>query len=447
MKKMKNILMIVVDCARGEKTVLDLPRSTPGTRRSARLPFLEFLRSRGTTWTNFHSVSSTTSPNFASMFTGRLPVRHGIKEHSRYSLLEEVETVAEILGHHGYHTYAEVSGPLIPETGLNRGFMHYRTRERQEYLHRGFLQYLGDFFPRLQEPWFLVLHFWEAHQPYQNPEPFNTPDFGQTAYDRALSFVDHYLHLMFREVDFRGTSLLYMGDHGERLPEDYLLNEQLGGNEKAVLELYQRFSREQRNGFDYDGWYAALEKELGDVTAKIYAHNVVGHGFHLTEDLVRVPLIIVDEEHTRPGRISRELRSQTDIFATLLDLAGIEKIPGEVPESTSLFKPTEQEKIYIEANGSGGKKFESRCYLRGAKSNRWKYWRVEAEGVTHRVLWDLESDPRETHNVIETYPEIASEMEQFVDEQLEDNRSHFVDINSKEAQIIEERLRDLGYIE
>lgn len=447
MKIMKNILMIVVDCARGEKTILDLPNASPGTRRSARLPFVEFLRTRGTTWTNFHSVSSTTSPNFASMFTGMLPVQHGIKEHSRYSLLDDVETAAEILSHHGYHTYAEVSGPLIAETGLNRGFMHYRTRERQEYLHRGFLQYLGDFFPRLQEPWFLVLHFWEAHQPYQNPDPFNTPEFGQTAYDRALSFVDHYLHLMFRDVDFRNTTILYMGDHGERLPEDYLLNQQLGGEEIAVLQQYQQFTREQRGGFDYDRWYATLEKELGEVPAKIYAHNVLGHGFHLTEDLVRVPLIIVDNERTRAGRISRELRSQTDIFATLLDLAGVDEIPADVRNSISLFKPAEKDTIYLEANGSGGKKFESRCYLRGAKSNRWKYWRVEADGVNHRVLWDLKNDPRETHNIIESYPEIAAEMDEFVNEQLKDNRSHFVDIDSKEAQIIEERLRDLGYIE
>ncbi len=447
MKKMKNILMIVVDCARGEKTIMDLPKSTPGTRRSARLPFVEYLRSHGTTWTNLHSVSSTTSPNFASMFTGLLPVQHGIKEHSRYSLLDNVETAAEILSRHGYHTYAEVSGPLIPETGLNRGFMHYRTRERQEYVHQGFLQYLGDFFPRLKEPWFLVLHFWEAHQPYQNPEPFNSPEFGQTAYDRALSFLDHYLHIMFRDVDFRHTSVLYMGDHGERLPEDYLLNHQLGGEEIAVLQRYQQFSRAQKGKFDYEGWYATLEKELGEVQAKIYAHNVVGHGFHLTEDLVRVPLIIVDKEHTQPGRISRELRSQTDIFATLLDLTGIREESQNAPQSTSLFKPVSRDKIYLEANGSGGKKFESRCYLRGAKTNRWKYWRVEAKGVNHRVLWDLETDPRETQNVIETYPEIAADMDKFVDEQLKDNRSHLVDVNSKEAQIIEERLRDLGYIE
>ena len=37
---MKNILLIVADCARSEKTVLDLPQGSPRTRCSARLPFL-----------------------------------------------------------------------------------------------------------------------------------------------------------------------------------------------------------------------------------------------------------------------------------------------------------------------------------------------------------------------------------------------------------------------
>jgi len=443
----KNLLMIVVDCARSEKTIIDLPQGSPLTRRSAPLPFMEYLRTEGTTWTDFHAVSSTTTPNFASMFTGLLPVQHGIQEHSRYSLLDDVTTVAEILSNNGYHSCAEVTGPLIPETGLDRGFTHYRWRDRTEYLHNGFLQYLGDFLPSLMEPWFLCLHLWEAHQPYQDPEPFNANESGLTPYDRALSFVDHILYYALNGLDLSRTSVIYCGDHGERLECDYRLNQALGGKEISVLQTFYQFTAEHPDSFSYDEWFRRLHEDLGEITARIYAHNVLGHGFHLTEDLIRTPLVIVDKERCEEGAIRTNLRTQTDLFATILDLAGIPCPIDHSQTGRSLLNDLDEDMIYIEANGSGGKQYESRCYLRGAKSRRWKYWRIEADGLEHQVLWDLENDPRETTNVASTHPDICKTMGRFVDKCLENRRSHLVDLEKHEAEEIEKRLRDLGYIE
>lgn len=438
---------MVLDCARSEKMIIDMMKGNRFTRRSARLPFLEHLRTEGKTWTNYHSISSTTTPNFASMFTGLFPLQHGIKEHSRYRLLDDVPTVAEILSDAGYHTYAEVSGPLIPETDLKRGFQHYRWRDKNEYLHQGFLQHLNNLFARLEEPWFLVLHFWEAHEPYQNPEPFNTDEYGLTTYDRALSFIDHFMHYFFMNHDLRNTSVIYTSDHGERLAQDYLLNANLGGEEFRVWELLREFQASNSGTFPYSKWFDFLQQELGEIKARIYAHNVVGHGFHLTEDLIRVPLIIKDKDFCEAGAVCDELRQQTELFPTLLDLAGISHHPEYPVQGKSLFESDKKEMIYIEANGSGGKKFSSQCYLRGAKDNRWKYWRVETDGVIHQELWDLQKDPRETKNVIEEYPGIAMRFDEFVSQNTLNDRSKMVDIGTDEAEIIEEHLRELGYIE
>ncbi len=444
---MKNIILIAIDCARAEKTIIDLPQGNEWTRRSAPLPFLEQLRCRGRTWSQLHSVSSTTTPNFASMLTGLLPVEHGIKEHSRYQLLPDVTTLAEILARHGYYTYAEVSGPLIPETGLKRGFMHYHWRDKSEYLHRGFLARMKQVFGQLQEPFFLLLHFWEAHQPYQNPAPFHEPAYGATPYDRALSFVDHFLYHFFNAVSLPNTSIIYTGDHGERLPEDYQLNRECGGEEYLIFETYREFVKRRPGPFDFDGWFEYVQQHLGEDWARIYAHNVVGHGFHLTEELIRVPLVIVDPDWCTPGSLDEELRSQIDLFPTILEMAGIPSWQQYCPRARSLFQTIEEAPIYIEANGSGGKQFASRCYLRGAKTSRWKYWRLEAPGLEKKVLWNLQGDPRETHNVLNQYPEVAEELDTFVSEQLLNDRTAEVDLDSEEAAVIEERLRDLGYIE
>ncbi len=457
---MKNILLIVVDCARTEKTLLDLPGGTAGTRRSARLPFLDRLRARGTTWTGFNAVSSTTTPNFASMFTGLLPTEHGICEHSRFSLRPGLATVAGILRDQGYHTYAECTGPLITEAGLDRGFDHYRYRDRSEYLHTGFRRYLQDLLPTLRRPWFLCLHLWEAHQPYQNPPPFTAEFCGRTPHDRALSLVDAQLDELFGGWDPDRAAIVYTSDHGERLAEDYALNQALGGREKPVLDAYQHFLATQREGFDFDAWFTVLRGKLGENTARIYAHNVLGHGFHLTEDLIRVPLVICDGDRCSPGETREGLRSQVDLGATLLDLAGLPT--SELAGGRSLLVGPDPEMVYTEANGSGGKQYATRCYLRGARSHRWKYWRQEVPGnaqPVRRVLWDLRADPRETTDVAGELPERVAELDRFVDRSLAvgtagspgaagiaRDPARGQEPDEIKAQRIEEKLRELGYL-
>jgi arylsulfatase A-like enzyme len=289
----------------------------------------------------------------------------------------------------------------------------------------------------MAEPWFLCLHLWEAHAPYQNPPPFDEPRFGATPHDQALSLVDVHLAELFKESDFSGTSLLYMSDHGERLVEDYLLNQELDGEEWQVLKVHRQFVRQSAGGFDYEAWFGFLSRALGETRARIYAHNVLGHGFHLTEDLIRTPLVIADPDLDK-GRTVEGLRSQKDLHDTLLDLAGCS------PGSDSLLDGTGREKIYIEANGSGGKQFASRCYLRGARTERFKYWRVEAPGEHPAVLWDLREDPRETHNCIEAHPDAARDLDAFVTNSLEQRTEPSSD--PENAAAIEAKMRELGYL-
>jgi arylsulfatase A-like enzyme len=446
---MKNILLIVADCARAEKTIVDVPQSSPGTRRSARLPFLESLRERGTTWSRFFAVSSTTTPNFAAMFTGLAPREHGIVEHSRHAL-RDVPTLAEILREHGYHTVAEVTGPLVRECGLDRGFTDYRWRDRSAYLHAGFGEYVRELLPRLDQPWFLCLHLWEAHAPYQNPPPFRGAEYGVTPYDRALSALDHQLLEVCADVHPEETTVIYCGDHGERLTADYELNETLGGDEMDVLRCYQRYVARHSGGFDFDAWFETARAELGEIPARIYAHNALGHGFHLTDELVHIPLVIVDEERCAAGATDDSLRSQVDFHATVLDLAGIENAAGAGPGRSLLAPPAQggdPEMIYIEANGSGGKKYASRCYLRGARSREWKYWRVEGASTNHPVLWNLHDDPRETTNVAASHPDVVREMDRFTSEWLERGPAGAAaELTPAEEKVLEKTLRSLGYL-
>ena len=367
------------------------------------------------------------------MFTGLLPSQHGILGHSwhiRHSLRKNIPTLSQVLTDNGYNTYAEFTGPLTPESGINRGLKHFRWRGRADYLHKGCNDYLADFFPKLKPPWFLCLHVWEAHYPYQDPKPFNRKSFGLTRYDRALSLLDFSLQELSRLWDSENTAVIYTSDHGERLKYDCHLNKTLGGNEFEIVNLYKKFTKRNKSlinflrprrikTFDLEGWINTLRETFDETTARIYAHKVLGHGFHLTEELIRIPLVIYDPENCQAGKVDPSLRTQTDLPSTVLDIAGIEGSEKIFPMSRSLFKSSGHDMIYIEANGCGGIDLKSPGYLRGAKSKRWKYWRIEPGDLQHKVLWDLKNDPREIKNVILDNPDIAEKMDMFVSRRLD----------------------------
>jgi arylsulfatase A-like enzyme len=440
--RVRNLLLLVVDCARTEKTLGFVPGGSAATGRSAPLPFLDDLRERGTTWTHYCSVSSTTTPNFATMFTGLTPREHGIVEHSRHAL-NDVTTLADVLRAHGWTTAAETTGPLVPECGLGRGFHHYRHRDRSEYLHGGFERRLGKLLAELPSPWFLCVHLWEAHAPYQNPPPFSDPHFGVGTYDRALAAVDAGLRRALGSLP-AGTTVVLCGDHGERLDVDYELQAAIGGEEHRVLECFRRHAAAHTAGLDYGEWFRAARRELGEIPARIYAHNVLGHGFHLTEELIRVPLVVVDPERCAPGTERGEVRSQLDLFATLLDLAGVEAPPDR---GTSLLAEGDGAPVYVEANGSGGKAFAARCTLRGVRSREWKYWRVEGASAPHEVLWNLGDDPRETRNVAEAHPAVVADLARRTTAWKGRRAAgEAPSLAPEEEKVLQETLRGLGYL-
>jgi len=437
----KNLLWIVVDGARTEKTIVSLPLATRETRRSAHLPFLDGLRELGTTWSEYCAVSSSATPNFATMFTGLAPGEHGVAE-NRSRVLRDVPTLAEILRERGWYTYAEVTGPLVPETGLDRGFDHWRWRDPSETLPSGLEERLAALLPTLLEPWFLCVHLRDvAALPSRAPE-LDDPALGTTPHDRALSLVDLALGRVFGGVDLETTTIVYAGNHGQRLAADWELHRALGGDDAEVLLAQYDFERSGAAAAP-GAWFRHLRDELGEAAARIHGHGILGHGFHLTEDLVRVSLVIVDEDRCLPGDAHRGVRSQLALFSTTLDLLAVD-LDGLAREP-SLLDAAEPEFVYLEASGNAARPAPRRCRLRGARGREWKYWRLE--GGDLRVLWNLRDDPRETRNVASAHPDVVARMDRFVDEVAgrPPAGAPVAPTRSEEA-VLESTMRSLGYL-
>lgn len=204
-----NILLIVADCARADKWL--------GGGRACRTPNLDRLAAEGVACSTVIAETACTTPCFAAMLTGAFSFRHGIASVGGYRLVDELPTLPQVLKAHGYHTYFEATGPLLPLAGLARGFDEYNYRIAMEYLHS---DWGVNFIERLRgggfrTPWFVALHLWELHLPRQILRPFRGRAHGRSPYERAVSSLDSQLPRL-RAAAGPNTLLLFTGDHGEK---------------------------------------------------------------------------------------------------------------------------------------------------------------------------------------------------------------------------------------
>jgi arylsulfatase A-like enzyme len=100
-----NILMVVLDCARSDRWL--------GPDKTARTPTLDRLAAEGVCLSTTIVETAATTPAFAGLLTGTYSFRHGISSVGGYRLSADLPTLPELLKAAGYHTYAEVTGPLV----------------------------------------------------------------------------------------------------------------------------------------------------------------------------------------------------------------------------------------------------------------------------------------------------------------------------------------------
>lgn len=221
MKTQPNVLMLVVDCLRSDR-IFD-------PQRTCKTPHLDKLVTHGTTFNNVFVENSVTAPSFTSIFTGRYAGNHGVVGMVGVKLDDSIPTMAEIFSANGYHTYAEATGPLSPLLGIDRGFSQYHFRSQHEYCFGEWGDTLLERFRRHEfiEPFFVMIHFWEAHVPFQVQSGFNSPEFGALPYDRAISGLDAFIGKILAHNN-DDTLVILTGDHGECIdempPSDSLLS-------------------------------------------------------------------------------------------------------------------------------------------------------------------------------------------------------------------------------
>lgn len=212
MDNQPNVILLAIDCLRSDRIL--------SADRSCKTPNIDKLVKSGTSFNNVFVENSITAPSFSSIFTGRYAGNHGVIGMVGVKMDEEIPTMAELFSASGYETYAEVTGPLNPILGVDRGFSHYNFRSQHDYY---FTDWGKNLLTRLENghfdpPYFLLVHFWEAHVPRQVQPEFDSKEFGETAYDRSISGLDSYIGQLI-EAAGDNTAFILTGDHGEAIGE------------------------------------------------------------------------------------------------------------------------------------------------------------------------------------------------------------------------------------
>lgn len=284
---------------------------------SGRLPGVESLRRAGVTFRQAISSSPLTPISHATVFTGLQPPRHGVQHLLREQLRVDVSTLAERLSAAGYATAAVVSSPgLNTWYGINRGFGFYDDEipplpdgrdpvavndvkirglalKRAPLVAERAIAWLDQ---RPAGPFFLFVHFFDAHWPYEPPEDVGVQV--ANAYEGEVAYSDHYLcKVLDRLADSQRPLLVVcFSDHGEDLADWY-------SNDHADEPRY-RYEQ--------------------------------GHGCLLFDTTQHVPLIMAGPRIPAGREVDQQVRL-VDIMPTVLDLLGLEPSESDGASLTEFF--------------------------------------------------------------------------------------------------------------
>ena len=363
-------------------------------------PQIDRLAAGGVVFEQATTVAPLTLPAHCSLFTGMFPPRHGVRDNAD-ALGGDYPTLAELLRGRGFRTGAFVSSAILhADRGLARGFETYDDRRAASRAAAGGLQrpanetvdaalsWLQD---RQDQPFFLWLHLYDPHAPYDPPEPFRTA-FGDDLYAGEIAFADAEIGRLTDFLEERGrldrTAIVITADHGESLHE----------------------------------------------------HGEAGHGIFLYQSVIHVPLVI-----RAPGLPARRVSSVArlvDVMPTILDLAGVDR-PSAMLDGISLIGVARgKANIDLDAYSESEHPLQfGWSPLRSLRNGRFKLI-----AAPRPELYDLQRDPAELRDLFGTQPALGRAMARRLAEIEQAASANRSAAEHSTAPDIVERLAALGYI-
>jgi arylsulfatase A-like enzyme len=354
-------------------------------------PNLDAMAAGGVVFEHARSHAPITAPSHASILTGRLPTWHLVLTNGDV-LNDGVDTLAELLGAAGYRTAAFVSNFTITRlVNFQQGFVHYDDALPQTEANRpqpervaadtvaAALRWLGA---HRRDRFFCWIHLQDPHGPYAPP-----PSYGDAFAAEARTRPPTVLPLLDDQSGLGGIPR-YQALGSERNANVYV-----AGYDGEIRYMDAQLGRllDALREWDVNPFFVITAdhgEALGD-------HGYYfAHGQGLTEDQIRVPLILHGPGVRAGTRVGAPVQ-HIDIAPTILARAGV-PVPQALTGRDLLALAAEERSLFAQA-------FPDE-------------WAVVATGKKllvepdRTVLYDLDRDPAEAHDVAGAEPDVTSRL-------------------------------------
>ena len=399
-----NILLVTLDTVRADRM------GFMGSKRGL-TPNLDGLARQSTVFSSAYAQAPLTTASHATILSGTYPQYHGVNDFG-VPLPPDVPTVAEILRRGGYQTAAFVGSLILdPRGGLAPGFdrgfdiydagyhvrrpgdPRYPTMERRaEDVVRRAAKWLAG--RSSAKPFFLWVHLYDAHDPYDPPEPYATRYRAQP-YDGEIAYVDasvgRLLAMLAAQKLMANTAIVVTSDHGESLGE----------------------------------------------------HGEDTHGIFLYDETIHVPLLLKmpDGDARKNGAGNRvDAKAElVDVAPTLLEVAGIARPAVMQGVSLTRLSSIAERPAYSETD------YPRRAFhwsaLAALRKSNYLYVRAP-----RRELYNVRSDQGASHNLAPTSPAIADTMAARLEERRHQTER---EVSSTPTALMPEQAQNLtalGYV-
>ncbi|MFT4540151.1 MAG: arylsulfatase A-like enzyme [Planctomycetota bacterium] len=337
---------------------------------------------------------ATTLPVHASLFTGVWPIEHGVlanlrEGRERHKLASGLSRAAELFQGARYQTAAFISAlPLKRLCGLVQGFSVYEVPGTiscpAEPTTDSALAWIDTM---TEKPFFLWVHYFDPHSPYEAPEPY------------ASMYQDSpELEAYIQAREFAETAVRPNGKEGVLRPGINSYDAEIRYADSQLERLIQRLRELGR-------WDDTIVLLLADHGEGLNQHDAPGHGLNWDEQ-VHVPCLL-KLPGVEPVRFP-SLISVVDLFPTLLrrlELRPIERFLSQASGVDVLAADFEPRAVMSQSSERQQRFGNELTY--SLTTGRWKSI-ITASG--HERLYDLLNDPHELSDMTGQRPDILSRM-------------------------------------
>ena len=350
-----NLVIITLDTTRADRI------GAYGSK-DVETPAFDGLAREGVLFEQAVSVAPLTLPAHSSIFTGKFPPEHGVRDNGGFFLDPAQTTLAEVLKARGYRTGGFVAAYVLDSKwGIDQGFDTYFDDfdlGESKGLSLGAIQRPANEVVDRVLPWleaakesrfFAWIHLYDPHTPYRPPEPFLSRYKGHP-YNGEIAFTDSQVGRVIAQLRSLGvydrTVVAIMGDHGE---------------------------------------------SLGD-------HGESTHGFFIYNSVTHVPFVIRAPYSLMQGRHVADPVRSVDVMPTVLDLLGV-PTPKEVTGASLVPLMTgSASELNLDAYSEAMYPLHHYGWsdIRALRAGRYKV--IDAP---RPELYDVDQDPKEATNLYE----------------------------------------------